>query len=82
MFLNEARSRPIILLCWYNSSSVGGITIAFRDIALHSVETWRGETVDATPPPSVKGGSIFCGVIYLGKGRLDWVEKFVLRRSL
>jgi len=28
MFLNEARSRPIILLWWYNSSSVGGITIA------------------------------------------------------
>ncbi len=30
-----------------------------RDIALHSIETWRGETVDATPPPSVKGGFIF-----------------------
>lgn len=44
-----------------------------RDIALHSMETWRGETVDATPPPSVKGGFIFWGVNCLGKGRLDWI---------
>jgi hypothetical protein len=53
-----------------------------RDIALRSMETWRGETVDATPPPSVKGGFIFWGVNCLGKGRLDWIGKFVLKLSL
>ena len=53
-----------------------------RDIALHYMETWRGETVDATPPPSVKGGFIFGEMIVLGKGRLDWIGKFVLKLSL
>lgn len=52
-----------------------------RDIALHSVETWRGETVDATPPPSVEVGFIFCGVNCLGEGRLDWIGRIVLKRS-
>ena len=46
------------------------------------METWRGETVDATPPPSVKGGFKFWGVDCLGKGRLDWIGKFVLKLSL
>lgn len=49
-----------------------------RDIALQSMETWRGETVDCNAATVSLGEfHFFNGVNCLGKGRSDWIEKLL-----